>query len=69
MKKLAQGFNTAAHDSNQDSLSRGSEALPLSHCALPRRLARITDGQFSTADMPDITLNLFNSLDNIHKYP
>ena len=34
MKKLAQGFNTAAQDSNPGSRSRESEALPLSHCAL-----------------------------------
>ena len=34
MKKLAQRFNTAAQDSNRGSLSRESEALPLSHCAL-----------------------------------
>ena len=31
---LAQGFNTAAQDSNLGSRSRESEALPLSHCAL-----------------------------------
>ena len=34
MNKLAQGFNTAAQDSNPGSRSRESEALPLSHCAL-----------------------------------
>ena len=34
VKKLAQGFNTAAQDSNPDSRSRESESLPLSHCAL-----------------------------------
>ena len=34
VKKLAQGFNTAAHDSNPGSRNRESEALPLSHCAL-----------------------------------
>ena len=34
MKKPAQGFNTAAQDSNPGSHSRQSEALPLSHCAL-----------------------------------
>ena len=33
MKKIAQGFNTAAQDSNPGSRSRESEALPLSHCA------------------------------------
>ena len=40
VKKLAQGFNTAAQDSNPGPLSRESEALPLSHCALcsPRSL-------------------------------
>ena len=38
MKKLAQGFNTAAQDSNPGSRSRESEALPLSHCALHFRL-------------------------------
>ena len=32
--KLAQGFTTAAQDSNPGSRSRESEALPLSHCAL-----------------------------------
>ena len=32
--KLAQGFNTAAHDSNPGSLNRECEAVPLSHCAL-----------------------------------
>ena len=37
MKELAQGFNTAAQDSNLGSRSREfeGEALPLSHCALP----------------------------------
>ena len=34
MKKFAQGFNTAAQDSNPGSLSRESGALPLSHCEL-----------------------------------
>ena len=40
VKKLAQGFNTAAQDSNPGSRSRESEALPLSHCAL-RSLAPV----------------------------
>ena len=35
MKKLAQGFYTAAQDPNPGSLSKESEALPRSHCALP----------------------------------
>ena len=34
MKTLAQGFNTAAQDSNPGSRSRESDALPLSHYAL-----------------------------------
>ena len=34
MKKLAQGFNTAAQDSNPGPLSQESEALPLGHCVL-----------------------------------
>ena len=34
MKKLAQGFSTAAGDSNLGSRSRESKPLPLSHCAL-----------------------------------
>ena len=34
MKKLAQGFNTTAQDSNPGSLSRESGGLPLSHCVL-----------------------------------
>ena len=42
MKKLAQGFNTAAQDSNPGSLSRESEALPLSHCALTSGSGDIT---------------------------
>ena len=33
-KKRGQDFNTAAQDSNPGPLSRDSEALPLSHCAL-----------------------------------
>ena len=33
-KKLSQGFNTIAQDLNLCPLSRESEALPLSHCAL-----------------------------------
>ena len=32
-KKLAQGFNTAAQDSNLGPLNQESEALPLSHCS------------------------------------
>ena len=35
---FAQGFNTAAQDSNPGSRSRESEALPLSHCALVNSL-------------------------------
>ena len=35
VKTIVQGFNTAAQDSNPDPLSRESEALPLSHGALP----------------------------------
>ena len=34
MKKRAQGFNTAAQDSNPCPLSKESEVLPMSHCAL-----------------------------------
>ena len=33
MKKLAQGVNTAAQDSNPGPLSRESDAIPLSHGA------------------------------------
>ena len=33
-EKHAQGFNTAAQDSNPGSRSREFEALPLSHCTL-----------------------------------
>ena len=36
-KKLAQGSNTAAQDSNPGPLSRESEAVPLSHCTLQQR--------------------------------
>ena len=38
VKKIAQGFNTAAQDSNPGSRSRESEALPLSHGALQKTL-------------------------------
>ena len=34
MKKRAQGFSTAAQDSNPGSPSREYEALPLGHCVL-----------------------------------
>ena len=34
VNKLAQGFNTAAQDSNPGPISRESGGLPLSHCAL-----------------------------------
>ena len=34
VKKLAQGFNTAAQDSNPGPISRGSDALPLSYGAM-----------------------------------
>ena len=40
VKKIAQGFITAARDSNPGSLSRESEPLPLNHCA-----------QFSSVEM------------------
>ena len=40
VKKLAQGFNTAAQDSKPGSRSRESEALPLSHCVLLVALQR-----------------------------
>ena len=33
VKKVTQGFNTTAQDSNPGSRSLESEALPLSHCA------------------------------------
>ena len=41
VKKLAQGFNTAAQDLNLGSRSRESEALPLSHCALETQYPNI----------------------------
>ena len=34
VNKFAKGFNTAAQDSNPGPLSRESDTLPLSHCAL-----------------------------------
>ena len=42
VKKLAQGFNTAAQDSNPGPYSRESEALPLSHCALQTFLLQVS---------------------------
>ena len=39
VKKLAQGFNTAAQDSNLGSRSRESKAVPLSCCTLHRQHA------------------------------
>ena len=44
MKKLAQGFNTPAQDSNPGSLSRESVGLPLSHCAVRGELLYIRGG-------------------------
>ena len=43
VKKRAQGFNTAAQDSNLGSLSRESEALLLTHCALQNKKVRWKD--------------------------
>ena len=43
MKKLAQGFNTAAQDSNSGSRSRESDALSLSHCTLQGSLRSTTE--------------------------
>ena len=40
--KLAQGFNTAAQDSNPGSRNRESEDLPLSHCALCVRFSSLS---------------------------
>ena len=45
-EKLAQGFNTAAQDSNPGSLSRESDALPLSHCAIQIRSYFMSDEIF-----------------------
>ena len=45
MKKLAQGFNTAAQDSKLGPLSRETDALPLSH------------GTHTTSKWPNISLN------------
>ena len=43
VKKLPQGFNTAALDSNPGYCSRESEALPRSNCAAQvRRLPKLT---------------------------
>ena len=39
--KRTQGFNTAAQDSNPGPLSRESEVLPLSHCALQMVLSYV----------------------------
>ena len=59
MKKRAQGFNTAAQDSNPGSRSRESEALPLSHCALVVKWVDLT--------LPDrVVLNLFNLFQPMH---
>ena len=44
VKKLSQGFITAAQDSNPDSRSRESEALPLSHWALHALITGMIEG-------------------------
>ena len=49
VKKLAQGFNTAAQGSNPGPLSRESETLPLSHCALHLPAADLLTFYFSAA--------------------
>ena len=54
MKNLAQGFNTAAQDSNPDSLSRKSEALPRSHCALHAIQTETEDEEHKRLNAPVI---------------
>ena len=47
VKKLTQGFNAAAQLSNWGPLSRESEALPLSHCALEHLHIPLFDVRFA----------------------
>ena len=54
MKKLAQGFNTAAQDSNPGSRSRDPEALSLSHCAWVFAHAVVCSYHFISRDGDDI---------------
>ena len=50
VKKLARGFNTAAQDSNPGSLSRESEALPLSHCTLKVEVLLVLQVEIKTTN-------------------
>ena len=58
MKKLAQGFSTAARDSNTGSRSRESEALPLSHYVLHVRTFVLVDLVYHALQWLDILLQL-----------
>ena len=67
MKKLAQGFNTAAQDSNPGSLiiSRESEALPLSQCMTCRnwRTGKLRErGRGNAVKLQNIALLTSSSL-------
>ena len=54
MKQLAQDFNTAAQDSNPGPLSRESEAVTLSHCALLMIPLNRDKGNYELPPLDDI---------------
>ena len=54
MKKLAQGFNTAAQDSNPGPLNRESDALPLSHGAHVKKSINNIQNEMERHPGPDI---------------
>ena len=65
VKKLAQGFNTAAQDSNPGSLSRDSGGLPLSHCTLLPYCTRY-ERLIQQANFVVTCQSLFNFISSVH---
>ena len=69
MEKLAQGFNTAAQDSNSGSRRRESDALSLSHCALVLYCTQIVGNQtqrfIKTKGLIDLKILVVNRSDKV----
>ena len=67
VKKLVQGFHTAAQDSKPGSRSRKSEGLPLSHCALQgartRLITRKQTFRMSLLEKPGIQPSTWLTID------
>ena len=66
VKTVAHGFNTATLDSNPGPLSRESEVLPLSHCAL-QRLCNKINVKKSQSEQRTKRSNAYNKRTTINK--